>query len=110
LSAVMPGASWAGCKAFTSAPSNQTANVDFINDTDRNVKVGWFDFKGQMKVYRELAPGQSYVQPTFTHHIWAVTDAAGNCLGTFVVVVSGTYIIKAPKAQGGAKAPAGKQI
>ena len=110
LSAMMPGISWAKCKAYQSAPSNQAATVDFINDTDRSVKVGWFDFKGQIKVYRELAPGQSYVQATFTHHIWAVTDNADNCLGTFVVMVSGTYIIKAPKASGGAQTHDGKHI
>ena len=84
----------AGCGALQSSPSKQTARVKFVNGNAGMVNVLWYKFKGGTKKYRSLAPAQSYMQSTFTNHVWAFTDVKGKCLSTYVVNGSGTYTIQ----------------
>ncbi len=92
--AAVPAAAFAGCGSNQSSPSSQPADVKFENKTSGKVNVIWYKFNGGTRKYRSLAASQSYVQATFTNHIWEFTDAKGKCLGTYVVRGSGTFGIK----------------
>ena len=95
LAMIAAGAStaFAGCGGLQSSPSSQPADIKFINGTTGKVNVLWYKFQGGTRMYRSLAPKQSYVQATFTNHVWAFTDAKGKCISTYVVKGSGTYTI-----------------
>jgi len=92
--AAVPATAFAGCGSNRSAPSSQPADVKFENKTTGKVNVIWYKFNGGTRKYRSLAASQSYVQATFTNHIWEFTDAKGKCLGTYVVRGSATFGIK----------------
>ena len=87
------GAAIAGCGSYQSSASSQPADVKFTNGTNAKVNVIWYKFNGSTKKYRSLAPRQSYVQATFTNHVWSFTDKSGKCLSTYVVRGSSTYTI-----------------
>ena len=91
--ALTTGSAFAGCGSMQSSPSSQPADTKFINGSAAKVNVLWYKFNGGTKKYRSLAPKQSYVQATFTNHVWAFTDAKGKCISTYVVKGSGTYTI-----------------
>ena len=91
--ALATGSAFAGCGSMQSSPSSQPADIKFVNRDAGKVNVSWYKFKGGTKKYRSLAPKQSYVQATFTNHVWAFTDAKGKCISTYVVKASGTYTI-----------------
>lgn len=83
----------AGCGHLQSSPSSQPADIKFVNSGKHVVNVQWYKFKGGTRKYRTLAPGQSYVQATYTNHVWAFTTTKGQCISTYVVKGSGTYEI-----------------
>ena len=85
---------FAGCGAMQSSVSSQPADIKITNGTSAMANVLWYKFKGGTKKYRSLAPKQSYVQATFTNHVWAFTDAKGKCLSTYVVKGSGAYTVQ----------------
>lgn len=60
---------------------NGTAvQLSFINNSDRDISVFWVDQFCRELPYRTLAPGESYVQPTFSEHVWRLRDAATNAV------------------------------
>ena len=92
--ALISTSAFAGCGSLQSSPSSQPADVKFTNGTKANVNVLWYTFSGATKQYRVLAPSQSYVQATFTNHVWAFTNDSGKCLSTYVVKRSSSHKIK----------------
>ena len=92
--AVIPATAQAGCSGKSSQPSSQPADVIFENNTCGKFNVIWYKFNGGTKKYRTLAAGRSYVQATFTKHVWEVTDAKGKCISTLVVRHSQTFNIQ----------------
>jgi methyl coenzyme M reductase beta subunit len=82
---------FAGCGPHKSAPSNHVVDVKFENNTAGPVNVTWYTFSGGTKMYQTLAAGQSYMQSTYTKHVWALTDASGKCLSTLVVKNGQTF-------------------
>ena len=92
--ALISTSAFAGCGSQRSSPSSQPADVKFTNATKTKVNVLWYKFKGGTRKYRVLAPSQSYVQATYTNHIWAFTDRGGKCLSTYVVRGSSNYTIQ----------------
>jgi hypothetical protein len=89
----VPASALAGCGHYSSSSSSQPADVKFENKTRGKVYVIWYTFNGGTKKYMTLAAGQSYVQATFTEHVWEVTDANGKCISTLVVKHSQTFNI-----------------
>ncbi len=85
---------FAGCGRHKSLPSNHTVNVTFENHTAGPVNVIWYTFTGVTKKYQSLAAGQSYVQSTYTRHVWELTDASGNCISTLVVKRGQTFTVR----------------
>lgn len=92
--AAIPASALAGCGHYSSSASSQTADVKFENKTRGNVNVIWYKFNGGTKKYITLAAGQSYVQATYTNHVWEMTDARGNCISTLVVSHSQNFDIQ----------------
>jgi len=60
--------------------SNQTAAVEFINQTSFTVDVFWKDFAGTSVFYNTLTAGQSYEQSTFITHPWVIKNHATSAL------------------------------
>lgn len=58
--------------------SNQTAAIEFVNQTSFAVDVFWKDFSGASVFYNTLNAGQSYEQGTFITHPWLITNHATN--------------------------------
>jgi hypothetical protein len=58
--------------------SKIAAELTFVNQSGRTIKVYWLDYGGTRKHYRTLAKGESYVQQTFVSHPWVVTDEDDN--------------------------------
>jgi len=57
--------------------------VAFVNDRSEPVIVSWLDPNGQRVEYQRLAPGASYVQPTYVGHPWVVSTADGTAIAVF---------------------------
>ena len=68
-------------------------DVEFKNDTSGAVNVIWYTFTGGRKMCQLLAVGQSYVQSTYTRHVWELTDASGKCISTLVVKKGQTFTV-----------------
>ena len=70
--------------SLSSIKGTQPTTIEFVNQTDEVVRIFWIDYQGNLRPYRALAPGHSYVQHTYLTHPWLVTDAQGNCLAIFL--------------------------
>jgi hypothetical protein len=74
---VLVGRSYAGV--------GEPAEITFINTRREAVRVLWIDVAGRGREYRVLAPGDEYLQPTYTTHRWLIESAAGGApLGAFI--------------------------
>jgi VHL beta domain len=89
-----PMSAFASCGKYSSSPSSQSVEIKFENKTGGEVNVIWYTFDGGTKNYRVLAATQSYVQQTYTNHVWKFTNAKGKCLSTFVAKHSQTFVIQ----------------
>lgn len=67
--------------SLRSANSSTAVNITVANGSNRTLKIYWLDYQGGMKYYRDLSPGQSYVQATFVSHPWIAVDGSGRCAG-----------------------------
>jgi uncharacterized protein (TIGR03437 family) len=76
--------SCADLSSLKSPSSSYPVTLQFVNDTSGLISVYWIDFNGFQEFYMALAPGASFYQPTFSSHIWLVTDSAGQCLGVYI--------------------------
>jgi hypothetical protein len=90
----IPSAAVAGCGKYRSSPSAQSVAIKFENKTAGAVNVIWYTFDGGTKIYQTLAPTQSYVQQTYTNHVWKFTNAKGKCISTFVAKHNQTFVIR----------------
>jgi hypothetical protein len=62
-----------------SAVSSQQTTVRFQNQTGFSLHIYWLDFSGIRKPYGDVEAGAEKIQPTFTGHIWVLTDMTGQC-------------------------------
>jgi hypothetical protein len=85
---------FAGCGPHKSLPSSRMVDVKFENTTSGPINVDWYTFTGGRKMYQTLAAGQSYVQSTYTKHVWELTDASGKCISTLVVKKGLTFKVR----------------
>jgi VHL beta domain len=92
--ATLSTSAFAGCGPHKSLPSNHMVDVKFENNTNGPVNVIWYTFNGGTKMYQSLAAGQSYVQSTYTKHVWELTDASGKCISTLVVKKGQTFKVQ----------------
>jgi len=60
------------------------SKIRFINSSNQIRKIYWLNNKNnKRRFYRTLRPNQSYVQDTYPHHMWLVTDSRDNELAKF---------------------------
>ncbi len=76
---------WIPFKGERPAKSTPGANseINFTNKRDHNVKIYWISYGGPLKFYRELKPGESHQQNTFSKAYWLITDQNEKPLGYF---------------------------
>lgn len=67
--------------SLRSANSSTAVKITVANSSNRPLKIYWLDYQGGMKFYRDLTPGQSYVQATYVSHPWIAVDGSGRCAG-----------------------------
>jgi hypothetical protein len=71
------------CPGELASPATRHATaIRFVNQSASPVSVYWIDFQGNRTLYKGLQPDEGYVQQTYLGHVWAITDASGNCLKT----------------------------
>jgi hypothetical protein len=73
----------------SSVNSNSPVDVTFVNGTGQIVTVYWLDYSGQRVLYNTVAPGGSYVQPTFVTHPWILIGGDNTCYGIFLPLSTG---------------------
>jgi hypothetical protein len=96
---IEPDDLFAGCTKLTdlrSPASNQTATINFFNRTTGNVNIIWIDFGGSRKLYGILRPNRNVSQPTYTGHLWLITDQSNNCLGAIRAAQDQDIIVREP--------------
>jgi hypothetical protein len=57
--------------------------IHFLNRMKKGVKIYWVNFGGGLKLYGELAPGETRNQNTYSDAIWLITDEEEKSLGYF---------------------------
>jgi len=75
------------CKNIPALPSRSesaTTAITVVNTGPATIFIRWIDFQGAETSYTTLAPGQSYVQPSYKTHVWIARDQRGRCLSAFV--------------------------
>ncbi|MBS0642932.1 MAG: hypothetical protein JSS43_23965 [Proteobacteria bacterium] len=72
-----------------SVQSNQQITITFKNSTREPLNVFWVNFTGGLQSYKQLAPKQQYVQPTYRGHTWIIKDASGMCVRALTASTSG---------------------
>jgi VHL beta domain len=92
--AALSTTAFAGCGVHKSLPSYHMVDVKFENNTSGAINVIWYTFSGKKRTYKSLAAGESYVQSTYTRHIWELTDASGKCISTLVVKKGQTFKVQ----------------
>ncbi|MGH1352280.1 MAG: hypothetical protein ACRBBN_15935 [Methyloligellaceae bacterium] len=64
--------------------SDVPVRVTFVNQSGAYRSVLWVNFKGGVKQYAGLNPGQSFTINTFASHPWMFTDGPGNCIEMYM--------------------------
>lgn len=67
-----------------SSPSSVAMPLTIVNRCTAPVEVTWVGYECTDRHYRNLAPGESYVQQTYATHVWHGLDAASHVLATHV--------------------------
>ena len=83
ISAIEAGAAGRNCPAPGSARSIEgkvKVTLQIANSSNRAAKIYWLDYQGVRQFYKELAPGQGYMQPSFMTHPWIAVDPKGDCI------------------------------
>jgi DUF1680 family protein len=62
----------------------QETAVVFENKSGRRVKIYWVGWRGGLRLYGELAPGETRRQHTTSSHVWQITDEDDKPLGHFI--------------------------
>lgn len=92
------GTSFAAQPIMRSLESRMPTKVTFENKTGKSVRIFWLDYQGKEVLYRELAPGARYVQPTYETHPWRVRDRATGAELKTIVAGSSPQIVVAEAA------------
>jgi hypothetical protein len=66
-----------------SPASSTPLSLRIVNTTNGIRKVYWIDFSGRRAPYATLKPGGSYMQSTYTTHIWLITNSSERCVAVF---------------------------
>ena len=64
-----------------SVDANQTASVEFHNQTGAMLRLFWLDYNGERKHYADIQPNDRHVQQTYVSHPWILVDPQGGCAG-----------------------------
>ncbi len=77
--------------------SDVPVRVTFVNQSGAYRSVLWVNFKGGVKQYANLNPGQSFTIDTFVSHPWMFTDGPGNCIEMYMPKRGqSTFVLRAP--------------
>ena len=68
-----------------SPPSTNLVNTTFFNSSVQTIDIYWVDFSCRLVLYRNLSPGQSYIQQTYVGHLWEFRDSfTGQLMADYV--------------------------
>ena len=71
----------------------QFAWFTVANPSPRTVLVYWLDYQGREIFYRQLGPGQVYLQRTYVTHPWRVRDANSGRVVAFVTITKLAHLM-----------------
>ena len=79
-------------------------HVEFVNESEGDIRTIWIDRGGRRVPYQTIAKGESYRQHTFAGHVWLVVDSQGKALAIYEandaekrVVIDGETKIDVPR-------------
>lgn len=61
-------------REFKSEESTEEVTIQFTNDSGNILSYYWIDYNGDYSPYYVLMPDQSYDQPSYASHPWAIRD------------------------------------
>lgn len=67
-----------------SPASSLPITMTFHNISTETLELDWIDFKGGLKSYGMVGPGETKTQSTFEGHVWQWTNASGECINRYV--------------------------
>ncbi|EMI45778.1 peptidase S9, prolyl oligopeptidase active site domain protein [Rhodopirellula sp. SWK7] len=73
-----------------SGSSDDDAEIEFVNKSDKTVQTFWVDGKGDRVAFATLAPGETKRQHTYISHAWEVVGDDGTYFGSIVAEKSKT--------------------
>ena len=71
------------CKNYSKMRSQKgkSTTIYFDNQSKRDLKLFWIDYKGKKVFYSKIKSGKGFKQQTFVNHPWLIKDANdGTCL------------------------------
>lgn len=76
-----------------SSPSTTLVSTTFFNSSFQTIDIYWVDFSCRLVLYRNLSPGQSYIQQTYVGHLWQFQDSSTGQLMADYVVSSANEVV-----------------
>lgn len=67
-----------------SQSSASETSQEFVNESDKRVRLYWIDMQGNPVGYATLKPGQSHSQHTYAGHAWMVKAEDGSFFGSLI--------------------------
>lgn len=61
----------------------KATSIKFQNDDETTISIYWIKPNGEHVQYATLKPSSSYVQQTYTTHLWVAKSLTGTCLGVY---------------------------
>lgn len=77
-----------------SMPSQTNAKFSVTNFRNSAVSLIWVTFDGNRKSYMSIGPGETFMQPTYTNHVWLIEEeGTGRCLTSIRLGTSNQHLI-----------------
>jgi len=61
-----------------------TTQITFANNTPDPIRIYWLDYQGARRLYAQIQPSSTVVQPTFVTHAWITTNTEDDCLWVYL--------------------------
>jgi hypothetical protein len=76
-----------------SRPSTTLVSTTFFNSSFQSIDIYWVDVSCRLVLYRNLSPGQSYIQQTYVGHFWQFRDSSTGQLMADYIVSSANEVV-----------------
>ena len=89
----------AAARGLRSTRGDRPSTLRFLNPTDSAVDLFWIDYHGNHQSRGQIAPHSELSQPTYSSHVWLVSNRNGKGQAVFVAKPTIQNAVIAPEAQ-----------